>query len=167
MHKSKKEKLPTYGFGPLYALFSLTLTVLCILYFNEITIFQVGIINNYFLKKCFLFISIISIVMGISLWCYAVFPPKGIRYKLEHGELETEGAYSLTRNPIYSAIFIFVLGMQMLTYNIFVFFVSLIIYISLDILIINTEEKWCLEKFGKKYEKYCSKVNRIIPWIPK
>ena len=167
MNKTKNEKLPTYGFGPLYLLISLILTILSFLYFNNIHIFQSGIINNYFLRKVFLLFSILSMILGVSLWCFAVFPSKGIRYKLEKGELETEGVYSISRNPIYSGIYFFLLGIQMLTYNIFVFIISIIIYIFLSILIIKTEEKWCLEKFGKKYEEYCKQVNRIIPWFPK
>ena len=167
MDKTKSGKLPKYGYGPIYLLISLILTVLSLLYFNEMKIFQSGIIKNYYLKKCFLSLSIISMIAGISIWCIAVLPSKGIRYKLEHGELEVGGIYSITRNPIYSGIYFFLLGIQMLTYNLFIFILSFIIYQFLVILLINTEEKWCLNKFGKKYEEYCTKVNRIIPWFPK
>ena len=167
MKIKKEDKLPKYGCGPLYGLFSLALTILSLIYFNKIKPFQIGIIDNLFLKKCFLFFSIISILFGVCLWCYAVFPSAGIRYKLEHGQLETGGAYRLTRNPIYSAIFFILLGIQMFIYNLFIFVIPFIIYEFLDILLRKTEEKWCLEKFGKKYEEYCSKVNRIIPWLPK
>ena len=51
----------------------------------------------------------------------------------------------------------------MFAYNLSIFIVFFIIYEFLDILLRKTEEKWCLEIFGKKYEEYCSKVNRIIP----
>ena len=167
MIKIKNDKLPTYGFGPLYFIISFLLTIFSLLYFNNIKIFQPGIINNYFARKLFLLSSIISIILGVLLWCFAVFPSKGIRYKLEKGELETEGVYSISRNPIYSGIYFVLLGIQMYTYNILVFIISIIIYIFLSILIIKTEEKWCLKKFGKKYEEYCNQVNRIIPWFPK
>ena len=167
MQNSKNNNLPMLGVGPYYGIFSFALTILSFLYFNDIQIFQLGIINNLFIKKCFSFISILFMLIGISLWCYVVLPSKGIRYKIEHGELATDGAYSLTRNPIYSAIFIFLIGVQMRTYNLFIFIVSLIIYIFLDVLIIKTEEQWCLDKFGKAYEEYCKRVNRIIPWFPK
>ena len=167
MIKIKNDKLPKYGFGPLYFIISFIMTILSLLYFNNIHIFQSGIINNYFLRKLFLFFSILSIILGVLLWCFAVFPSKGIRYKLEKGELETEGVYSISRNPIYSGIYFILLGIQMLTCNIFVFIIAIIIYIFLSILIIKTEEKWCLKKFGKKYEEYCNQDNRIIPWFPK
>ena len=167
MDKIKNGKLPTYGYGPIYFIFSLILTLLSILFINEIKICQIGIINNYFLRKIFLFFSFFSILLGIFLWSSAVFPSKGISYKLEHGELETQGIYSFSRNPIYAGIFFFLLGIQMLTFNLFVFIVSFIIYEYLIILLINTEEKWCLQKFGKKYEEYCNRVNRIFPWFPK
>ena len=144
MIKTKNDKLPKYGFGPLYFLISLILTILSLLYFNNIHIFQSGIINNYFLRKLFLLFSILSIILGVLLWLFAVFPSKGIRYKLEKGELETEGAYSISRNPIYSGIYFILLGIQMFTCNIFVFILSIIIYIFLSVLIIKTEEKWCL-----------------------
>ena len=72
----------------MYGIFSLTLTILSLLYFNKINPFQIGTIDNLFLKKIFLFFSIISILVGVCLWCYAVFPSAGIRYKLEHGQLE-------------------------------------------------------------------------------
>ena len=55
----------------------------------------------------------------------------------------------------------------MRTYNLFAFIVTFILYKFLEILVKNTEEKWCLEKFGKQYEEYCKKVNRIFPWFPK
>ena len=28
---------------------------------------------------------------------------------------------------------------------------------------VNTEEKWLLKEFGKEYEEYKKRVNRIIP----
>ena len=167
MNKKANGKLPKYGYGPLYLICSSILTILSLLYFNKLTIFQSGIIENYLLRKCFLILSIYSILLGIFLWCSAVFPSKGIRYKLLHGELETRGIYSISRNPIYSGIYFVLVGILMMTFNIFIFIVAFIIYGFLTILLIYTEEKWCLNKFGKKYEEYCYKVNRIIPWFPK
>ena len=167
MNEKNNDKLPLFGIGPIYLLISLLLTILSLLYFNKIPIFQYGIVNNEILKKIILLLSIVSIILGALLWCFAVFPSKGILYKIKKGELETGGVYSISRNPIYSGEFFFFLGFQMLTFNIFIFILSFIIYESLVIVLINTEEKWCLKKFGKKYEEYCNQVNRIIPWFPK
>ena len=167
MTKPKNNQLPLFGYGLYFVAASMIITILTLFYFNDIKIFQIGIINNIFIKRFFSFISIILILLGVFLWGYAVFPSNGIKYKIEHGELATEGAYSISRNPIYLSHFIFQLGLQMRTYNLFVVIVTIIIYISLDSLVKNTEEKWCLEKFGKQYEEYCKKVNRLIPWFKK
>ena len=79
-------------------------------------------------------------LIAFSLWCYAVFPSKGIKYKIDHGELATEGAYSLSRNPLYLSHFILQLGIQIRTYNLFVFIVTVILYKFLDLLIKNQRD---------------------------
>ena len=167
MNKSKNNKMSLWGIGLHYVAISLTITMLTFLYFNNIKLFQIGIINNLFIKKCFSFLSILLVLVAILLWSYAVFPSKEIKYKIDHGELATEGAYSISRNPLYLSHFILQLGIQMRTYNLFAFIVTFILYKFLEILVKNTEEKWCLEKFGKQYEEYCKNVNRIFPWFPK
>ena len=100
----------------------------------------------------------------MTLWVYAVLIQK-IDLDIKKSNLVTQGAYSIVRNPIYSAFLMIFTGGLIIAHNIYLLILPVVFYISLTILMKWTEEKWLLEKFGYDYVKYCKKVNRIIPWF--
>ena len=92
------------------------------------------------------------LLCAISIVCFA-FPN-------ENG-LNNNGIYKFSRNPMYVAYFICFLGMSLLTQSVLMFVTVLIFQISAHWIIIS-EERWCVEKFGKSYENYMKTVRRYI-----
>ena len=80
------------------------------------------------------------------------------------GKLVTTGAYRVARNPIYSsATFLILPGVAFLTLTWVYFVVSVFLYIGVMIFI-GTEEKQLTQAFGKEYQDYTTRVDRLIPF---
>ena len=108
------------------------------------------------------------IFMGLSLilfvWSVATFkkfrndPNPYVEDKL----VITSGPYRFTRNPIYMAMIIFVVGTGILFNN---WWIVLLVVPSLIILsekIVKKEEEYLTEKFGEEYREYRRKVRRWL-----
>ncbi len=157
----KNKKLPVYGIGPAYVISCFILTAVGIAIRNTGFLKQGNLPS---IKYVVTIIGIIFILGGLALWVYAVIIQK-IGLEIKKGNLVTWGAYSIVRNPIYSAFLMIFTGSLIIAHNLYLFILPLVFYISLTILMKNTEEKWLFEKFEDDYMKYCQKVNRIIPWF--
>ena len=75
--------------------------------------------------------------------------------------MNTKGLYRYSRNPMYVAYFVCFLGIAFLTKSM-IFFLILVIFQTAAHWIILSEERWCLEKFGKSYQDYQDRVRRYI-----
>lgn len=75
--------------------------------------------------------------------------------------LNVNGIYQFSRNPMYVAYFICFIGMSFLTQSLLLFGIVLIFQISAHWIILS-EERWCIESFGKSYKEYMKKVRRYI-----
>lgn len=75
--------------------------------------------------------------------------------------LNTSGLYSLSRNPMYVAFFLYFLACCILTGSWILFMVLVVFQISVHFLIIS-EERWCRKQFGDAYNDYFEKVRRYI-----
>ena len=75
--------------------------------------------------------------------------------------MNTKGLYRYSRNPMYVAYFVCFLGIAFLTKSM-IFFLVLFIFQTSAHWIILSEERWCLEKFGKSYQDYQDRVRRYI-----
>jgi len=80
------------------------------------------------------------------------------------GKLVTTGAYGVVRNPIYSSVTFFILpAIALMTLTWVYFVVSVFLYVGVMIFI-GTEEKQLMKAFGKEYEDYMARVDRLIPF---
>lgn len=79
----------------------------------------------------------------------------------EDGKAITKGLYRFSRNPMYVAFFIYFLGINLLIDSILYFSLLLIFQISVHFIILS-EERWCLEEYGRNYRKYLQKVRRYV-----
>ncbi len=87
--------------------------------------------------------------------------------------LVTSGPYSFLRNPLYLANSIIGLGFTIASLGRLSFGESLgliliwaLFYGGVYGAIIPYEENFLKETFGKPYQEYCAKVDRIVPCIP-
>lgn len=83
---------------------------------------------------------------------------------IAENKLKTDGIYAWVRNPMYSGIWIFLIGLSLMWHNVLLAPIAVINWMIMTIVLKNTEEKWLLELYGDDYAKYKKYVNRCIPW---
>ena len=106
-------------------------------------------------------VGYVLLVPGLILWATAVIQ---LLTGFSKGELVTTGAYGVVRNPIYSSATFFLLpAVALLTLTWVYFAISVFLYIGVMIFI-GVEEKQLTEAFGKEYEDYMARVDRLIPF---
>ena len=159
--KSKEFKMPIFGVGPIYVITCLILTIAGIYLHIEGYLYQ-GELREW--KIFFIIGGILLIISGIYLWIQAVIVQR-IDKKIKENKLLTTGVYGIVRNPIYSAFIFIFTGALLLAANYILLILPFVFWAFLTILMKNTEEKWLRNEFGKEYEEYARKVNRVIPWI--
>jgi len=99
--------------------------------------------------------------LGLILWGTAVIQ---LLTGFSKGKLVTTGAYSVVRNPLYSSVTFFVLPAVALLALTWVYFVpSVFLYVGVMIFI-GEEEQQLTQAFGKEYEDYMARVDRLVPF---
>ena len=98
---------------------------------------------------------------GLILWGSAVTQ---LLMGFSHGQLVTTGAYGVVRNPIYSSVTFFILpAVALITLTWVYLIVSVFLYVGVMIFI-GTEEKQLINAFGREYQEYMLRVDRLIPF---
>lgn len=77
----------------------------------------------------------------------------------------TKGIYRVSRHPAYLGLFLMDIGIGIACVS-WIFLLLAIVYIILENLLLPTEERWCLEKYGDAYREYMDRTPRWIG-IPK
>ena len=157
----KKNTLPVFGVGPIYAVSCLLLTDFG-LFLKKKGFLNGGDLPG--LKSEAMRIGFMLIFIGVALWIYAVLIQR-ISKEISSGHLVTIGIYSIVRNPIYLAFLCVCTGILITAHNVYLLIIPVVLYIFLTVLMKQTEEKWLLDKFGLEYIEYCKHVNRVIPWF--
>jgi len=81
----------------------------------------------------------------------------------ERTELVTDGWYAYVRNPIYSGLIIFALGLLLFIPHPYMLIGLVIGYLSIELQVRYVEEPYLIRLHGAAYEEYCRKVNRYFP----
>jgi len=138
----------------LFVLPSLIAAILLHTYFPKIAAFPDGV---RFIKP----MGYLLLLLGLILWGAAVIQ---LMTGFSKGELVTTGAYGVVRNPIYSSVTFFILPAVALITLTWVYFVaSSFLYLGVMIFI-GKEEKQLMKAFGKEYEDYMARVDRLVPF---
>lgn len=111
------------------------------------------------------YLGVVLCITGIALFIYAIISfGKSFRVGLDEdhpGELVTTGAFSISRNPIYTAFGFVLIGVFLIIPNWII-----LIYVFIGIWLFNRQiilEEQSLKKiYGEKYIAYCKKVRRFI-----
>jgi protein-S-isoprenylcysteine O-methyltransferase Ste14 len=106
-------------------------------------------------------VGYIFLLPGLVLWGTAVVQ---LLTGFSKGKLVTTGAYGVVRNPIYSSVTFFVLPAVALLTLAWVYFVPSIFLYAGVMIFIGVEEKQLSLAFGKEYEDYLKRVDRMIPF---
>ena len=106
-------------------------------------------------------VGYLLLLSGLILWGTAVIQ---LMAGFSEGKLVTTGAYGVARNPIYASATFFILpAVAFLTLTWVYFVVSVFLYAGV-MMFIDTEEKQLTVAFGKDYEGYMARVDRLIPF---
>ena len=76
--------------------------------------------------------------------------------------LMTDGPYRLSRNPMLTGIFVYLIGccLWLWTWQSVVVFLA---FVAIMLVQVRTEEERLRRDFGDEYEEYCKKVGRFWP----
>ena len=77
----------------------------------------------------------------------------------------TKGIYSYSRHPFYLSIILTLIAIGIATAS-WIILLASIIFLILGNIVVNSEERYCKEKYGDTYKEYLDKVPRWIG-IPK
>jgi protein-S-isoprenylcysteine O-methyltransferase Ste14 len=99
--------------------------------------------------------------LGLIFWGTAVVQ---LLLGFSKGKLVTTGAYGVVRNPIYCSATFFLLPAAALLTLTWVYFVPAVFLYAGVMIFISVEEKQLTLAFGKEYEAYMARVDRMVPF---
>jgi protein-S-isoprenylcysteine O-methyltransferase Ste14 len=106
-------------------------------------------------------VGYLLLLLGLILWGTAVVQ---LLTGFSKGKLVTTGAYGVARNPIYSSATFFILPAVALMTLTWVYFVASVCLYAGVMIFIAEEEKQLTKAFGKEYEDYMARVDRLVPF---
>jgi protein-S-isoprenylcysteine O-methyltransferase Ste14 len=106
-------------------------------------------------------VGYLMLLLGLALWGTAVVQ---LMTGFSKGKLVTTGAYGIVRNPIYSSVTFFILPAVALMTLTWVYFVASVFLYAGVMIFIGKEEKQLTKAFGKEYEDYRARVDRLVPF---
>jgi protein-S-isoprenylcysteine O-methyltransferase Ste14 len=106
-------------------------------------------------------VGYVLLLPGIILWGTAVIQ---LLTGFSRGSLVTTGAYGVVRNPIYSSATFFILPAVALMTLTWVYFVASVFLYAGVMIFIGKEEEQLTQAFGKEYEDYIARVDRLVPF---
>jgi protein-S-isoprenylcysteine O-methyltransferase Ste14 len=138
----------------LFMLPSLIVAILMHIYFPQVAALPE---NLQFIQP----VGYLLLIPGVLLWGAAVLQ---LLTGFSKGKLVTSGAYGIVRNPIYSSVTFFILPGISLLMLIWVYFIPAIFLYAGVMIFIGVEEQQLTNAFGKEYEDYMARVDRLVPF---
>ncbi len=155
MKKKQKPPMSLWGIGPIYAIFNIIVMggalVLSFIYSEKFRFTHFPVLF-YILGGIFIF-------FGFSFWRSGA---KQIDDCIFKGVLATQGAYGMSRNPIYSGALFFILGITLAVRSWLLLALFPLSYLVLKLLLLK-EEKLLINAFGQEYFDYKKRVNDVFP----
>lgn len=110
-------------------------------------------------------ISIIILGMILFTWTHKTlkenFSPI-LEIKKNHKLIEI-GPYKRIRHPMYTSLYLLIIGFFLLSLNWLIGIVPLLGFSFLYLTRVRNEEKMMLETFGEKYNEYMKRTGRLLP----
>jgi protein-S-isoprenylcysteine O-methyltransferase Ste14 len=125
----------------------------------------IGFIYSFFLPLRF---NTIWFYIGLLVFLIGFILDLTVLYAIRDTKLDkpfTNGPYRYSRHPIYLAAFLIIISISVMSFS-WIFLLIAIIVAVLQLIAAPTEEKYCLNKYGKEYQEYMVKTPRWIG-IPK
>ena len=157
------QKLPLFGVGP-YIIYGIAMVnVIGIILLGYV--FKIGTLYGPWVY-IFRIIGTALIALGGVIW-YIGALRSDMDESITENRLQTQGLYAWVRNPMYSGWWIALSGITLMWHNVWMLLLPFVDWAIMTAALINTEEKWLTDLYGKEYEEYKKRVNRCIPWFPR
>ena len=157
------QKLPLFGIGPYLINGIALLNKIALILTHYVA--HIGILGGVWIP-IFRIVGAALIISGIAIW-FTGAVRSGMDENISENKLKTDGIYACVRNPMYTGIWFFMVGISLMWHNYCMIVMIPIDWVILTVVLKNTEEKWLLDLYGDEYENYKSRVNRCIPWFPR
>jgi protein-S-isoprenylcysteine O-methyltransferase Ste14 len=118
-----------------------------------------GFIYSIFIPLLF---NSIFFLIGLLLFIFGfIFDVTAMLYikKIDYDKPFTGGPYKYSRHPLYLALIMIIIGIFLMTLN-WLYLLIMLICIFHILIVVPSEEKYCLVKYGKKYHDYINKTPR-------
>jgi protein-S-isoprenylcysteine O-methyltransferase Ste14 len=113
--------------------------------------------------------GIASAVMGTAMTVWAQLDMgDSWRIGVDEGETTTlvrSGLFGRVRNPIFTAMLLFGLGLSLVTPNIVALIAFALLVVSIEVQVRLVEEPYLLRVHGQPYRDYVATVGRFIPHV--
>ena len=112
------------------------------------------------------FVGVLFCLGGIILTCVSQVK-MGKEWRMgvdsnEKTELVTHGIYSTVRNPIYTGVMLFGLGLVVLVSNIYILVLAVLGYLSIELHVRKVEESYLNDLHGQAFIDYKNSTGRYI-----
>ena len=162
-YEDKDQKLPMFGIGP-YLIAGVAAVALAgvLLSGNALRSGIVEGAGKWVMRAA----GVLLMLCGAAVW-FTGAVRSGMDDHIIHNKLKTDGIYAWVRNPMYSGVWMILLGIVQLWHNLWLLAVIPLTWGILTVVLKRTEERWLTNVYGEAYTAYCQRVNRLIPWFPK
>lgn len=83
----------------------------------------------------------------------------------EHTSLVTSGLFGVVRNPIFSGMLLFALGLALLWPNLASFASALALFIAVELQVRFVEEPYLVATHGAAWSNWAARVGRFVPFL--
>jgi protein-S-isoprenylcysteine O-methyltransferase Ste14 len=108
----------------------------------------------------------IGILGAAALWFSAIRAMRRVGTTLNPNgtpaHLLTGGAFGVSRNPLYLGNTLLLVGISLITGNVWTLLMAVVAALLTQKLVIEREERVLAQQFGKKYRDYAKRVRRWI-----
>lgn len=144
------------------------LPIAYLIYLNKSLFLQAKIEIPLFLNIAGLILLLLGTLLHI--WTGKLLRFRGLIgvpeiYSHAEGRVVREGAFSFVRHPTYLAHTVMFSGVFLMTGVLTVGILTLLDYVTVNLLIIPLEEKELVDRFGRDYEQYKTEVPKFFPRI--
>lgn len=153
-----KNTMTLFGCGPKLALLSLPYIILSlVIMFLYPDFFNLGFLDFSFFR----ILGMVWLAIGLIFWGYSA---SYFIKNFKPGKLLTEGPFALCRNPIYSAVIVFIFpSLGIIFHSGLLLSIAVVLYIGFK-LSIHGETIILRRTFGETFTQYERTVNEIFPF---
>ncbi|MBI5880739.1 isoprenylcysteine carboxylmethyltransferase family protein [archaeon] len=166
----KKRLVSAIGFGKGKAAENKTLPMI----FVAVSVILLAVVVEMLIRSPMFNIPVLVCGLSIFLVGFAVrtagYVNLGKQFTLEvkrvpGHRLITTGVHAYIRHPMYTGLFMMLIGLCMALQSIAGIVATLVILVPVGMYRIKIEEEFLIKEFGSEYKRYMKKTKKLIPFV--